>query len=329
MAQNNTAKPTFLVTGTMGCIGAWVLRHLVDDDAHIVATDLSAEVTRPALLLDDAEINAITWTTLDVTDSEAVSNVFKAHQPTHLVHLAGLQIPFCKANPTLGASVNVLGTVNMLEAARHFNVSGVCYASSVGVYGAPEHYPDGLIKHDSPPLPNNLYGVYKVANEQTAAVYWQDWQVGSIGLRPYTVFGIGRDQGLTADLAKAILAIAAEEPFHIRFDGPVALQHAGDVARLFISCAKKEYKGADVFNLRNDVLEVAEFVDTLNRLYPNAKITFEKGHALPFPANYEDAELQKVVDVPHTPLEIAIESDVEKFKTLLAAGKLDTSCLQN
>lgn len=325
----SSSKPTFLVTGTMGCIGAWVLRHLIDDGANIVATDLNTEISRPALLLNKNELESVTWQSLDVTDAQTVLDTVQQYKPTHLVHLAGLQIPFCKANPSLGAAVNVVGTVNLLEAARQHGIRGVCYASSVGVYGAPENYPDGLFANDSPAMPNNLYGVYKVANEQTANVYWQDWQLGSIGLRPYTVFGVGRDQGLTADLAKATLAVAAGVPFHIRFDGPVALQHASDVARLFVNCALHEHQGADVFNLRNDVLEVSDFVDVINELYPDSNITFEKGAPLPFPADYDDSELQTLLGaVPHTDLKKAIQTDVNHFKELIGNGKHTLDCLK-
>jgi len=322
-------KQTFLITGTMGCIGSWVLRNLLDDGANIIATDIDTEVSRPKLLLTDSEIEKITWEKLDVTKADDVSDLVAKHKPTHLIHLAGLQIPFCKASPSLGAAVNVVGTVNLLEAAKLHGVAGVSYASSVGVYGAPENYPDGMIGNDAPNLPNNLYGVYKTANEWTARVYWQDWQLGSIGLRPYTVYGVGRDQGLTADIAKALLAVAANEPFHIRFSGPVALQHANDVARLFIACALKEYQGADVFNLRGDYIDVADVVQLISKRYPDARISYEENNALPFPSNFDDSELQSVINnVPHTAFELAMEHDVEQFKALLASGKLDTSCLK-
>ena len=104
------SKPVFLITGSMGCIGAWVIRHLLDDDAHIIATDLSATITRPALLSSDAELKNIKWNALDVTDSSAVTKMVKEKAVTHIIHLAGLQIPFCKSNPSLGAAVNVTGT---------------------------------------------------------------------------------------------------------------------------------------------------------------------------------------------------------------------------
>lgn len=321
-------QATFLLTGSMGCLGAWVMRNLVNQGAKIVATDIDTTVTRARLLLTEEELSTILWEKLDVTDGLAVNAMVEKHQPTHLIHLAGLQIPFCKANPSLGAAVNVVGTVNLFEAARHNNIRGLSYASSVGVLGAPELYPDRPLTDADLPKPNNLYGVYKTANEHTAKVYWQDWQVGSVGLRPYVVYGVCRDQGMTADIAKATLAVAADKPFHIRFDGPVTAQYADDVARIFIDCALAENQGADVFNLRNDVIEVAEYVAVLKQLYPNAQITFEKNNPLPFPADLDGAGLNGFLGkVPHTPLKRAIQSDVEQYEALLVAGKIDTESL--
>ncbi len=324
----SAANSRFLITGSMGCIGAWAMRNLLDEGAHIIATDVDTVVSRPRLLLSDEEIDSIDWQKLDVTDAQAVNAMVAEHNPTHIIHLAGLQIPFCKADPSMGAMVNVVGTVNVFEAARHNKVRGLSYASSVGALGAADNYPNRPLTEADLPLPNNLYGVYKTANENTAKVYWQDWQVGSIGLRPYTVFGVCRDQGMTADIAKACLAVAADKPFHIRFDGPITVQHANDVARIFIDSALAEHQGADVFNLRNDVIEVAEFVASLKQLFPEAQITFEQNNPLPFPADFDDAGIQAALGrVAHTPLKQAIQSDVEQFKALLDAGKLSTDSL--
>ena len=118
-------QQTFLVTGAMGCLGSWVLRNLIDEGANVVAGDLATEPVRAKLLMSDEEISRINWTSLDVTDVGAVDKVVAENDVSHIIHLAGLQIPFCKANPSVGASVNVLGTVNVLEAARNNDVKGV------------------------------------------------------------------------------------------------------------------------------------------------------------------------------------------------------------
>lgn len=322
---------TFMITGSMGCIGAWVLRNLVDQGVNVVATDLATDPVRPRLLLSDEELNEkITWAQLDVTDLKAVRNIVDENGVTHIIHLAGLQVPFCRADPSLGSAVNVVGTVNIFEAARHAGVKGLAYASSLAVLGPASKYPAGPIADDVPLLPETLYGVYKVANEGTAKIYWQDWQVGSVGLRPYIVYGVARDQGMTSDIAKAILATTADKPFHIRFDGKVALEHANDVAQMFIACARASYQGATACNLRNDVLEVSTFVDTLKAVAPNAQITYEQNSPLPFPWDLDDSGLRAVIgDVPHTPLEQAIRDDMERFDQLLSDGKLDLAQLEN
>jgi len=320
---------TFLITGSMGCIGAWVLRNLVSEGVNVVATDLSTKPVRPSLLLSVSELEQVRFVQMDVIDLEMVNNIVADHDVTHIVHLAGLQVPFCRANPSLGSQVNVVGTVNIFEAARHNEVQGLSYASSLAVLGPAENYPERPVKDDVPLLPATLYGVYKVANEGTARIYWQDWQVGSVGLRPYIVYGVGRDQGMTSDIAKAILAVAAGRPFHIRFDGPVALQHANDVARMFIGTARAEYQGAAACNLRNDVIEVADFVAKLQSMYPQAQITFEQNAPLPFPADLDDSGLRRILgEVPHTPLETAIEQGVAHFKKLLEDDKIDLKQLE-
>lgn len=330
-----TTEQTFLLTGSMGCIGAWVLRNLVTEmnavgDLKIVATDLASEPTRPSLLLSEEELAQITWAQLDVTDLNAVRNIVEQHGVTHIVHLAGLQVPFCRANPSLGAQVNVVGTVNVFEAARHAGVDGISYASSLGVMGPAEKYPVQPIKDDAPLLPETLYGVYKVANEGTAQIYWQDWGVGSVGLRPFIVYGVGRDQGMTSDIAKAMLATVAGKAYQIRFGGSVALQHANDVAKMFIACARAQHQGAAACNLRNDVVEVPSFIEMLAAIHPDARVTYDKDTELPFPANLDDSGLRAILGVvPHTPLRDAIIQDLRRFEHLLTQDRIDLGQLEN
>ena len=83
--------------------------------------------------------------------------------------------------------------------------------------------------------PGTLYGVYKRANEGTAHVYWADHGVASVGLRPHTVFGPGRDQGLTSAPTTAMLAAACGRPYRIPFGGTSQFQYAPDAARAFVS----------------------------------------------------------------------------------------------
>ncbi len=317
---------TFMLTGSMGCIGAWALRNLVREGTRVVATDLATDPVRPRQVMSAEELSHVTFAKLDVTDLNAVKNVVAEHGVTHIVHLAGLQVPFCRANPSVGAAVNVVGTVNILEAARAQwgQVKGVSYASSLAVLGPAEFYPDTPVQDDVPLLPATLYGVYKQANEWTARVYWQDWQIPTIGLRPCIVYGVARDQGMTSDIAKALLAVAAGRPYHIRFGGPVTLQYADDVARIFIETARSGYQGATACNLRNDIIDVGDYIALVKERYPTAQLTYNADNILPFPYDMGDSGLQEILGiVPHTPLRQAIDETVTMFKTLLAENLID------
>ena len=320
---------TFLLTGALGCIGSWVIKNLVADGATVIATDLATDPVRPRQVMEPDELAQVKFLKLDVTDLKAVRAAVDENGVTHIVHLAGLQVPFCRANPNMGAQVNVVGTVNIFEAARYAGIKGLAYASSLAVLGSAEEYPEGPVGDNVALLPTTLYGVYKVANEGTARIYWQELGVGSVGLRPYIVYGVARDQGMTSDIAKAVLAAAAERPFHIRFDGPVGLQHADDVAKMFIGAARAAYQGAISCNLRNDVVEVAEFVRLLQQQVPGAQITQAQGKPLALPWDLDDGGLRTILGgMPHTPLTAAIRNDLARFRTLLAHGLIDLKQLE-
>jgi UDP-glucuronate 4-epimerase len=323
---------TFMVTGALGCIGSWVLRNLVRDGATVIATDLATNPVRPRQVLSEDELAQVKFKQLDVTDLKAVRGMVEENGVTHIIHLAGLQVPFCRADPSLGAQVNVVGTVNIFEAARHNwgQVKGLSYASSLAVLGPAEEYPEGPVGDDVRLLPTTLYGVYKVANEGTAHIYWQDWQIGSVGLRPYIVYGVGRDQGMTSDIAKAILAAAAGRPFHIRFDGPVGLQHADDVAKMFIGAARANHQGAAACNLRNDIVEVADFVAMIKADVPDAQITFAHNKPLALPWDLDDGGLRQILGgMPWTPLQTAMRTDLALFRSLLVRDLIDLKQLEN
>ena len=190
----------FLVTGAMGCLGAWTIRELVARGDTCVAADLSDDRARLRAIMTDDQLAAVAFERLDITDGDAVERAVVEHGVSHVIHLAALQIPFCRADPVLGSRVNVTGTTTIFEAAaRHRDlVQRVVYTSSAAVYGPPDRYLPGPVPADAPPFPESHYGVYKVANEGTARVYAAERGVSSIGLRPYIVYGVGRDQGATS-----------------------------------------------------------------------------------------------------------------------------------
>ncbi len=303
-----------LVTGALGCIGAWTLYHLIQQGRQAISFDISDDRHRLALLMSHKEQAAITFVQGDLTAFDQLKAAFEQHQITHVIHLAALQVPACKANPVLGSQINVTGTINVFEAARQVGMKHVTYASSIAVYGPPEDYPPGLVAHNAPKLPRTLYGVYKVCNEMTAQIYWQDHQVSSTVLRPYTVYGVGRDQGLTSEPTKAMLAAAQGQDYHIPFGGSMQLHLASDMAQQFIEAALHPLGGAYDFNMGTPPVALTTVAALVMELCPGVTITITDNQ-LPFPEGCDSSALHQHFDhVYETPLREGIEQTIAHFK---------------
>ena len=123
----------YFVTGAQGCIGTWIVRNLVDRNKEVFVYDLDLEPRRISMLLSQEKLSNVHFIQGDVTDFKKLSENLQIHQITHVIHLAGLQVPTCKSNPKLGALVNVVGTINVFEAARLLQdqIEGLVYALSL------------------------------------------------------------------------------------------------------------------------------------------------------------------------------------------------------
>ena len=307
---------TYLVTGGMGCIGAWALYYLQRSGKRAVNFDQSADRHRINWLMSDEEQRNIHFVQGDLRDGEAVKAVFAEHKITHVIHLAALQVPFCRANPALGAEVNVTGTVNVFEAAKAQGIKHIAYASSIGVYGPPSEFPPGLIANDAPQNPRTLYGAYKVCNEQTAKVYFYEGGISSTCLRPYTVYGVGRDQGMTSEPTHALVAAAKGQGYRIGFSGTMQFHFAPDVARQFILAAEQPLDGAYGFNLGTAPATVSDFVAVAKGVLPEAQLEVADA-PLPFPAGFDDSALRASFGtVYETSLEAGIAETIAHIQRL-------------
>ena len=270
-----------LVTGAAGCIGAWVVKQLREAGAIPVVFDLTENRERLHLIMDGAD--AVIWECGDITDFDRLTEVAERHNIAAIIHLAALQVPFCKANPVGSTQINVMGSIHILELARQQGITRLSYASSVAAPAMGEN--DWL---------ETLYGAHKICGEQMAKVYWQDWGVPSIGIRPAIIYGPGRDQGMSAAPTIALLAAEVEAPYTIPFSGDVGFVYVEDAAERFIAAACRSYEGAHVFDLNGTPASVTTMMTLLDEYYPEAKVDFE-GDAMPFPADPNSGELERLL----------------------------------
>ncbi len=101
------------MTGGYGCIGAWVARQLLDEGKDVWIYDLKEDTHRIDLLVEPHERRRIHFLPGDVSDPDVFRAAVEKIEATHLLHLAGLQVPVCRENPILGARVNVIGTLSV------------------------------------------------------------------------------------------------------------------------------------------------------------------------------------------------------------------------
>jgi nucleoside-diphosphate-sugar epimerase len=317
---NATAPRRYLVTGALGCIGAWTVRVLTEEGIDVVAFDLGHDDHRLRQAVPPGLRDRITRISGDVTDVQFVEKTVADHGVDAIIHLAGLQVPACRANPILGAMVNVTGTITVFEAAKR-QLAGdrapVVYASSVAAYDpdAPTSGEPGLLAGRA----RTHYGVFKRANEGSAYVYWLDDGVPSIGLRPYVVYGPGRDQGVTSEPTRAMLAAASGEGYHISFGGRCQMQYVEDVARTFVSASRSGFQGAQVANLAGSPVHMREIVAAIEAAVPGVagQVSYDDVQ-LPFPEQVESQVGQLFATPPETPLLKGIGKTIDRFRDYLA-----------
>ena len=322
------ADERFLVTGGTGCIGAWVVRTLVRESVPVTLLASRRRFDRLGLLLSDAEIARIDVVDGDINDLETIEDAARRQGVTRLIHLAGLQFPFCAADPVAGARVNVQGTVTMLELARRLGVPLV-YASSAAVYGPKTRYADDVLPPDAELHPTSHYGVFKVANEQGARVAWETQGVRSVGLRPHSVYGPGRDQGVTSKPTVAMIAAAAGRTYHVNFGGRYQFQFGDDAARSFIAAARADLPEATVFSLPGPAIGVDEILAAIETLEPWAagKMTFED-RSLPFPGAFDGRPLEAAIGPQQqTPLADGVRETIETYRRAIRDGRLGDAYL--
>jgi len=317
-----------LLTGGYGCIGSWITRNLLERGDQVWIYDLKEDLHRLRLILHDEQIIKIGFVRGDVTDLDGLKRAFADHQITHVVHLAGLQVPVCRADPLLGAKVNILGTLAVFEAVRQSQgqVQRLVYASSGAVFGPPDAYPKGPLADEVHLVPTTHYGVFKRCNEGNAHIYFQDHGLSSIGLRPWTVYGVGRDFGMTSEPTKAIKSVALGRSYHISYGGKQDLQFVDDVAKIFVRCSEAPYQGAKSYNLRGEVVDLPGFHQALCSVDPAADrfITFGDKQ-IPIAFDLDDGALQRDLGpMPQTPLVEGIRQTLEHFRRLNSEGRLDT-----
>lgn len=252
-----------LVTGGSGFLGAWIVRRLLAQGIGVRVFDQHNR--RDTMVsIAGAVAHTLDWRVGDISRAADVQQAM--HGCDGVIHLAGVLTPLCSAEPVRGAEINLIGSLHVFDAARAQGITQIVYASSAGVYG-----PDDA----SHPAPATHYGAFKLAVEGAAQAYWREQHLASVGLRPFVVYGPGRESGASAGPSLACRAAARGEAFTIAMTGSCGLVYVDDVAQAFVQALLTPVQGAPVYNMVGVRASMDQVMDEIRRQAPAARLRAE------------------------------------------------------
>lgn len=240
-------KQKVVVTGGAGFIGSHLVTELIKRgaDVHII-DDLSFADRRKVCASATLHI-------CDVRDCEVLGQILAGSDV--VFHLAGISsVPLSLDDPMRVASVNVLGTVSVLEAARRCGVRRVVFSSSSAVYGEQ----GGVLREDLSASPQSPYGLSKLEGELAAAMFHRLYGLQTVSLRYFNVYGAGQkvDGPYAAVVAKFLEAQKAGLSLAVTGDGLQTRDfvHVADVVRANICAATSPRVGSgETINIASGV----------------------------------------------------------------------------
>jgi nucleoside-diphosphate-sugar epimerase len=315
-------------------------RKLVDRGVdRVIVVSRRGDTGTLALWFGDRPIDRIEVVKADLTDPSIAGDLLSRYDPSHVIHLAGLQSPDCDADPQRGLAVNVGGTLSLvghLERQKRSKVARLVFASSGAVYGQRTEYPAKVIAESDPLLAPNLYGVWKIAGEHLARLYQRRTGVPTVSLRLNTTYGLGRDRGRTSAATTALKALALAYQngqaveYSMPYHGRENYHFVEDVGAHFAGCALDPFDGYGVFNIRGETIEVREYLDLVREaavdLGMGAAVGLGIADGAPesiFSCDLDERAIRaSFPELPKTPLPEGIRRSLIAFGELARLGKL-------
>jgi UDP-glucuronate 4-epimerase len=184
-----------LVTGAAGFIGHQTTLKLLARGETVIGVDnlndyydVSLKEARLQDIAKHPQASNFKFIKLDLADTSATEDLFKAEQPQRVIHLAAQAgVRYSLQNPNAYVQSNLVAFTNILEGCRHNKVEHLVYASSSSVYGGNTKLP--FSEQDTVDQPVSLYAATKKANELMAHTYSHLYGIPTTGLRFFTVYG--------------------------------------------------------------------------------------------------------------------------------------------
>ncbi|MFP4697577.1 MAG: NAD-dependent epimerase/dehydratase family protein [Eubacteriales bacterium] len=259
-----------IVTGGAGFIGSHIVDTLVNKKYEVIIID-NLSNGRLENVNDKAKFYK-----MDIRDN-GINNVFENELPDVLIHHAAqISVSNSIEDPKEDASVNIMGTLNLFEACRKYNVKKIIYPSSAAVYGEPKHLP---IDEEHPLDMESGYGVSKQVIENYLKVYKKLFKIDFVIYRYSNVYGPRQDSsGEGGVISIFVENYLHNEPINVFGDGEQTRDfiYIRDVVEANVMAIENNYIGT--FNLcTGQGTSINDLIYNLNKTYnKKIKVNYKK-----------------------------------------------------
>ncbi|HNR55738.1 MAG TPA: GDP-mannose 4,6-dehydratase [Flavobacteriales bacterium] len=248
-----------LITGGAGFIGSALSKHLQEEGFEVHVLDDLSFGLRSLAGVPDERFHAV-----DIRDRDALMRAMVAVRPDRVLHLAAVHfIPYCNAHPVEASEINVLGTINVLDACEACgSVEQVFVASTAAVYPIA----DGAMAETHATGPMDIYGITKLATEKLVSEFHLRTGITSIVGRFFNAFGPNEtNPHLIPEIQKQVLSGVRELRLG-NLDPKRDFIHTEDMSRAMSALLRAQVKGCEVFNIGRGIeYSVREIVDAFAR----------------------------------------------------------------
>jgi len=312
-----------LITGGMGVIGSMVSRKFVQEGLRpvLMSRNLDKSLILPIEKQVDIEL-------ADIQDFPRILSIIQSHEITHIIHASALIGNLSHKNPPQSVNVNVIGTLNILEAARFMKVQRVVYTSAKGVYGNitgeyghPTYKP---LPEDYPKNPTRIYESAKLMSEHMGQFYHRTYGIEFAAVRFSQTYGPGKTVAKWG--GRAVVSDIIEGAYSGR---PVIIEKGGDQENdflytqdaaygVYLACIAPEINYLS-YNIGSGVgVTLKDIASEVKRLIPEADIRIGPGlREDPRSAGFDISRAQQDLGFyPQINLRKAVEDYIENLKRL-------------
>lgn len=270
----------YLITGGTGFLGSYICKQLLQEGNSVVCYDYAVNQNSIQQVLTAQEMAQVTCVQGDVRDLCQIIHVCQTYGVEKIIHLAGMLKDACEKNVPAAIETNIMGTVNLFEAARICGVKRVVWASSSSAVGSPDFVQEERLPNDVPHAPVTLYGKFKDTCEFLGKYYNEAYGLETVGLRYVTIYGMARMRGgsnwINGLLNQPALGIASQVPC-----GGYApnIVYVKDAARATVLAATADTGRLtrSAYYVSGDQRPISEIRDYVMQLLPEADITLVPG----------------------------------------------------